>query len=258
MIDSHCHLAGEEFAADLDAVVARAAGAGVTTAVCILGAGDAAESARAAVVRKAWPGVRFASGIHPHHAGEFAGEVNRAVDTVRKSVEAEGACAIGEIGLDYHYDLSPRGVQQEIFRAQVATARELRLPIAIHTREATEDTFRILREEGAGDVCGVFHCFTGDSDMARAALELGFYLSFAGIVTFPRAAALREAAKLTPAGRLLGETDAPYLAPVPFRGRRNEPAHVARVYDALATVRDVTVEDLIEQVNANFGRLFTA
>ncbi|MDQ3347090.1 MAG: TatD family hydrolase [Acidobacteriota bacterium] len=258
MIDSHCHLAGEEFAADLDAVVARAVGAGVTTAVCILGAGDEAESARAAVVRKAWPGIRFASGIHPHHAGEFAGEVNRAVETVRKSVDAEGACAIGEIGLDYHYDLSPRRVQQEIFRAQVATARELRLPIAIHTREAAEDTFQILREEGAGDVRGVFHCFTGDSDMARAALELGFYLSFAGIVTFPRAAALHEAAKLTPAGRLLGETDAPYLAPVPFRGRRNEPAHVARIYEALATVRDVPVEDLIEQVNANFGRLFTA
>ena len=256
MIDSHCHLAGDEFAADLDAVVARALGAGVTTAVCILGAGDAAESARAAVVRQAWPGIKFSSGIHPHHAAEFADEVDRAVATVRKSVELEGACAIGEIGLDYHYDLAPRPVQQAIFRAQIATARALHLPVAIHTREAAEDTFRILREEGAGDVRGVFHCFTGDSDMARAALDLGFYLSFAGIVTFPRSTALREAAKITPAHRLLGETDSPYLAPVPFRGRRNEPAHVARVYDALATLRGVPREELIEQVTANFEALF--
>lgn len=256
MIDSHCHLAGEEFVADLDAVVARALESGLTTALCILGAGDSEESARAAVVRNAWPGIRFSTGIHPHHAGEFADALERAVETVRSSVAHEGACAIGEIGLDYHYDLSPRVVQQEVFRAQVATARELRLPIAIHTREAAEDTFRILREEGAGEVRGVFHCFTGDEVMARGALDLGFYLSFAGIVTFPRSAALRHAAKITPANRLLAETDSPYLAPVPHRGKRNEPAHVARVYQTLAELRGMPVEELTRQVTDNFETLF--
>jgi TatD DNase family protein len=256
MIDSHCHLAGEEFVADLDAVVARAREAGLTTAMCILGAEDAEESARAAAVRTAWPAVRFATGIHPHHAGLFAGGLDRLVQILRSSVAREGACAIGEIGLDYHYDLSPRGLQQEVFRAQVATARELRRPVAIHTREAAEDTFRILREEGGGEVRGVFHCFTGDEAMARAALDLGFCLSFAGIVTFPRSTTLREAARISPADRLLVETDSPYLAPVPFRGKRNEPAHVARVYEVLAEARSVHIEDLTRQVTANFERLF--
>jgi TatD DNase family protein len=256
MLDSHCHLAGPEFVEDLDAVVARAVAAGLTTAICILGAEDDQESARASAVRTAWPAVRFSTGIHPHHAGAFAGEVDRAIATVRRSVAREGACAIGEIGLDYHYDLSPRNVQQEVFRAQIATARELRLPVVIHTREATEDTFQILRDEGAGNIRGVFHCFTGDAAMARSALDLGFYLSFAGIVTFPRSDALRAAAKITPADRLLAETDSPYLAPVPFRGKRNEPAHVARIYQTLASVREMPVEELTPQVRENFEALF--
>ncbi len=181
----------DEFAADLAAVVARASGAGVTSALCILAAGNDVEAARAADVRRAWPAVRFAVGIHPHQAGEFAGSIDRAVETVRHGLALHGACAIGEIGLDYHYDFSPRDVQQEVFRAQVRLAGELRLPVIIHTREATDDTFRILAEEGAGEVRGVFHCFTGDEAMARAALEIGFHVSFAGIVTFPRAEAIR-------------------------------------------------------------------
>jgi TatD DNase family protein len=256
MLDSHCHLAGPEFVGDLDAVVTRAVESGLTTALCILGAEDADESVRAAAVRTAWPAIRFSTGIHPHHAGAFAGDPDRAVETVRRSAAREGACAIGEIGLDYHYDLSPRDVQREVFRAQVATARELRLPIVIHTREATEDTFQILRDEGGGDIRGVFHCFTGDQAMARSALDLGFYLSFAGIVTFPRSDALRDAAKITPADRLLAETDSPYLAPVPFRGKRNEPAHVARIYQTLASVRGTPVEEVTLQVGENFEALF--
>jgi TatD DNase family protein len=257
VIDSHCHLAGEEFVTDLESVVARAVDAGLTGALCILGAGDRDESMRASAVRSAWPAMRFATGIHPHHAGEFAGDVTHAVATVRASVANEQACAIGEIGLDYHYDFSPRAAQHEIFRAQVAIARELRLPVAIHTREATDDTFAILRDEGAGNVRGVFHCFTGDEVMARAALDLGFYLSFAGIVTFPRSQALRGAARITPADRLLAETDAPYLAPVPHRGKRNEPAYVARVYGELAAVRGVGVDELAMQISRNFHALFS-
>src|SRR3954451_8770587 len=258
MIDSHCHLAGEEFVADLDSVVGRARDAGLTGALCILSAGDAEESARAGTVRAAWPQVRFSAGIHPHHAGDYADAADRASETVRKSVRDEHACAIGEIGLDYHYDFAAPAVQHDIFRAQVALARELHLPVVIHTREAAEDTFRILREAGAGEVRGVFHCFTGDEAMARTALDLGFYLSFAGIVTFPKSQALRDAARITPAERLLAETDAPYLAPVPHRGKRNEPAYVARVYAELAALKGVAVDELARQITRNFHALFSS
>jgi len=256
MIDSHCHLAGEEFAEDLDAVVSRARAAGVTGALCILAAGDQAEAARASRVRDAWPEARFAAGIHPHQAGEHGSDVASAVEMVRRTLVAERACAIGEIGLDYHYDFSPRDVQQEVFRAQVQLALELGLPIVIHTREATDDTFAILRETGGGDLRGVFHCFTGDSAMARRALDANFHLSFAGIVTFPRADSLREAAQLVPADRLLAETDSPYLAPVPHRGKRNEPAHVVRVVETLALVRGVDAGRLGEELTRNFTVLF--
>lgn len=256
MIDSHCHLAGEEFEADLDSVVSRARSAGVSAALCILAAGDRQEAARAQRVRQAWPQVHFATGVHPHQAGEFAGRVSDACDTVRRAVEEHGACAIGEIGLDYHYDFSPRDVQREIFGAQVEIALELRLPVIIHTREATEDTFQILRETGGGRLRGVFHCFTGDEAMARSALDINFYLSFAGIVTFPRADAIRAAAKMAPSDRVLAETDSPYLAPVPHRGKRNEPAYVAEVVAKLAEVRSASTGDLAAEVTRNFTALF--
>ena len=256
MIDSHCHLAGEEFAEDLTEVAGRAAAAGVETALCILAAEDAAERARADVVRAAWPGIRFATGIHPHHAGQFAGDLPRAVATLEAAIAASGACAIGEIGLDYHYDFSPRDVQQEVFRAQIRLARARDLPIIIHTREATDDTFRLLEEEGERAIRGVFHCFTGDEAMARRALDIGFYLSYAGILTFPKAGELRGAARVTPLDRLLSETDSPYLAPVPHRGMRNEPAFVARVVAVLAELRGVETTAMAAQIRTNFNRLF--
>ena len=256
MIDSHCHLAGEEFAADLEAVVARARDAGLSGALCILSAGDQSEAARAIRVREVWPDVRFAVGVHPHQAGELAGRVDEACLTVRREAQRHRACAIGEIGLDYHYDFSPRDVQREIFRAQVALALELRLPVIIHTREATDDTFDILREAGGGQLRGAFHCFTGDETMARSALELDFYLSFAGIVTFPRAETIRAAARIAPDNRVLAETDAPYLAPVPHRGKRNEPAYVAEVVRKLAEIRGVPMSDVAGQVSRNFASLF--
>ncbi len=258
MIDSHCHIAGEEFEADLTDVVRRALDAGVRSALCVLSAGDAAEAARAQQVRAAWPSARFSVGVHPHNAGRFAGRIAEASDLVRTETARARACAIGEIGLDYHYDFSPRDVQQAIFRAQVALAREMGLPVIIHTREATEDTFRILAEVGEGAVRGVFHCFSGDAAMARAALDLGFFLSFAGIVTFPRSAELREAARLVPSGRLLSETDSPYLAPVPFRGKRNEPAYVARVVEALAEARGEPAARVAEATEEAFAVLFGA
>lgn len=256
MIDSHCHIAGEEFAPDLDAVVLRARAAGVSAALCIVAAGDHAEAARASRVRTAWPEVRFATGIHPHQAGDAASHIEEAMALVRQAAVAQSACAIGEIGLDYHYDFAPRPAQHQIFRRQVAVARELRLPVVIHTREAAADTFEILQSEGRGDLRGVFHCFSGDEAMARAALDIGFHVSFAGMVTFPRAAGIREAARRVPADRLLAETDSPYLAPVPHRGRRNEPALVVRVVEALAEIRGESTAVVAAQIDANFDALF--
>jgi TatD DNase family protein len=163
---------------------------------------------------------------------------------------------LGEIGLDYHYDLSPRDVQREVFRAQVRFAREAATPIVVHTREADEDTLAILEDEGRGEVAGVFHCFSGTAELARRALDLGFMLSFSGIVTFPRAGALRAIAASTPLGRLLVETDCPYLAPVPMRGRRNEPAWVVHTAKAVSSLHHAAPEDFDRAVTASFDSLF--
>ena len=254
MIDSHCHLADEGFEADLEAVVARAQAAGLTAALVILAAGDAAEAARARKVREAWGAVRFATGVHPHSAGTFAGQPGEAAAATERHAAAFDACGIGEIGLDYHYDFAPRDVQRAVFAAQLASAKRLGRPVIIHTREATDDTFDVLIASGGS--AGVFHCFTGDATMARRALDIGFHVSFSGIVTFPKAESIREAARLVPDDRLLVETDSPYLAPVPFRGTRNEPAHVARVLEAVAVLRGVTAAQLAERTSRNFDGLF--
>jgi TatD DNase family protein len=251
MFDSPSHPAGEAIAADLDAVVERARGAGLAGAMVILSSGDRAEGDRAVNVRTAWPAVRFAVGIHPHHAGDHADDVDGAIARLTDELGTHDAVALGEIGLDYHYDFSPRPIQQEIFQRQLQLAKARDLPVVIHTREATGDTFDILRDHGNG-LRVVFHCFTGGLEMARAALDLGAWLSFAGIVTFPKAEELRAVAKMVPADRFLVETDSPYLAPVPFRGKRNEPAHVAKVVEGLAAVRGAAVEEVAAQSTANF------
>ena len=257
MIDSHCHLADEAFEADLAEVVGRAREAGLRHALCVLAAGNAAEARRADRVSALWPELRFAAGVHPHEAGRFAEQPGNVVDVVRAALaDRAGVRAIGEIGLDYHYDVAPRPVQQAVFGRQVALARELALPIVIHTREATDDTFAILREAGGGEVRGVFHCFSGDADMARAALDLGFYVSFAGVVTFPRAEDVRGAARIVPLDRLLVETDAPYLAPVPHRGQRNEPARVVHVVEAVARLRGEPPETIAAGAVAAYEALF--
>ena len=162
------------------------------------------------------------------------------------------AVAVGEIGLDYHYDFSPRDVQRDVFAAQISLALELDKPVVIHTREATDDTFAVLREAGRGQVRGVMHCFSGSIEDARRALEIGFYISLAGILTFPKAGALREVAAFVPDDRLLVETDAPFLAPVPHRGKRNEPAWVAETVRQLATLRSQAFDQMRACVAANF------
>ena len=255
MIDSHCHLAGEEFAADLDAVVARASEEGLSGALVILAAGDDAEGERAKSVKAAWDGVRFSVGIHPHQAGEHAGDLDAAMNRLDADLTTHGAVALGEIGLDYHYDFSPRDIQQEVFRRQLRLARKRDLPVIIHTREATEDTFRLLADESAG-LRVVFHCFTGGIEMAATALDMGAVLSFAGIVTFPKAAELRQVAQMVPGDRFLVEPDSPYRAPVPFRGKRNEPSFVAHVVEALATVRGRPAAQIARQSTETFSRVF--
>ena len=256
LVDTHCHIAGPEFVADLDAVIGRAKEAGLAHAFVVLAADDEPELRQAAAVSATWPEVRFAIGVHPHAAGKYP-DGAAAATLVRRCIEAQPLVrAVGEIGLDYHYAFAPADAQQAVFRAQIGLARELGLPIVIHTREAEDDTFAILAEEAAAGVTGAFHCFTGDRAVARRALDIGFYISLAGIVTFPRALELKEVAKLVPLDRLLIETDSPFLAPVPYRGTRNEPAHVARVAEVIAELRGTTPAAIGEAALDNFRRLF--
>jgi TatD DNase family protein len=250
-------LADEVFAADLQQVVVRARAAGLTHALTILAAEDAKEAVQAEKLAALWPDVRFTVGVHPHQAKDFAGRVG-AIASVLEAAFASNprVRAVGEIGLDYHYDFSPRDVQLEVFRAQIDYACERDLPIVIHTREATDDTFRILKEQGRGRARGVFHCFTGDGEMARAGLDMGFHLSFAGIISFPKAPELRAIARWVPGDRYLIETDSPYLAPVPHRGKRNEPAWVMRVAEVVANERRTTMQAVADETLANFVALF--
>lgn len=257
MIDSHCHLADDVFDGDLAEVIGRARGGGVRGALCVLDATSDDEQIRAMRIAELWPAVRFAIGVHPHQAGHGAEDPEAAARLVERALNRQPlARAIGEIGLDYHYDVAPRPVQEAVFRQQVRLARASNWPIVIHTREADADTIRVLEEEGGGVVRGVFHCFTGDQTLADAALALGFSLSFSGIVAFPRAGALRDIARRVPADRYLVETDSPFLAPPPHRGKRNEPAWVASVVDVLADVRDEPAEAVAARSAANFEALF--
>ncbi len=256
IVDSHCHLADEAFAGDREAVVARARAAGVGRVLCILAADDPAELARAREeVTPCWPGVLYATAVHPHRAGAYASQPEEAATVSRRAALEVDAVALGEMGLDYHYDLSPRVTQQAVFACQVSLAVELGRPVVIHTREAADDTIAILRDAGGGRVRGVMHCFTGTRDEARQALDLGFWISFSGILTFPRATELRDVAAFVPADRLLVETDAPYLAPVPHRGARNEPAWVAETLSCLAGLHGKAVDEMAATVAANFEAL---
>jgi TatD DNase family protein len=255
-IDSHCHIDGPEYDADREEVIARARAAGVTTMLNV-GTGDPHSGAidRAADLAEKQEGVYAAVGVHPHDAKLFDDKAElRLIELVRQS---ERVIAWGEIGLDYHYDHSPRDVQREVFRRQLRIARELDLPVVIHSREANDDTIAILREELSGyKRAGVLHCFGGSLAMARNAIELGFFISFAGNLTFKKAEDLRDIARQLPLGRLLVETDCPYLTPVPFRGKRNEPARVVETARCLAEVHGRELEEIGRVTSENFVKLF--
>jgi TatD DNase family protein len=255
LVDSHCHVAEAEFDADRPDVLARAAANGVTTLVCVGATGAAEANAPAVALAGQTSPVEIVAtvGIHPHHA-RTADEAAFAL--LERLARAPGVVALGETGLDFHYDFSPRDAQRAAFAHTVALARRLGLPLVVHVREAHAEAANLLRAEGVPDAGGVIHCFTGDRDDARRYLDLGLHVSVAGIVTFRNADRLRDAVRAVPADRLLVETDAPYLAPVPHRGHRNEPAWVRVVAEAVAAVRDVSFDALAAATTANARRLF--
>jgi len=255
LVDSHCHLDFPQFDADREAVLERAEQAGVR-ALLAIGVGKGPPELDAGLRRAALrPWIYATIGIHPHEAkladdAAFAGLERLAAEP--------RVLAVGEIGLDYHYDHSPRPVQQEVFVRQMELARRAQKPIIIHCREAWPDCLALLREHWRPHgLPGIFHCFSGDQSVAREGLDMGFHISFAGNITFPKAQDLREVAREIPRDRLLVETDAPYLAPVPHRGRRNEPAFVAEVARQLAALHGLAPEAMAEQTAHNFFRLLT-
>ena len=255
LIDSHTHLDDTRYNVDRDAMIARAREAGVDTLVTI--GCDLATSQAAVELAERYPFVYATVGVHPH-------EVKRIGDgwyvELQRLARHPRVVAYGEIGLDYHYNYSPPQQQRARFREQIAVARDLHLPLVIHTREAQEDTITILKEEKAADVGGVFHCFTGDAWLAKDALDLGFSLSFSGVITFQNATMLRDILRWVPMDRLLVETDCPYLTPVPHRGKRNEPAYVKLVAQTIADVKSteqsLTLEDVGRITSENARRLF--
>jgi TatD DNase family protein len=250
LVDSHCHLDDEKFAADREAVIERALAAGVERMMAI-GTGDGPADLETAVRLADQYKFFYATvGVHPHDAAKATEET---FDRLRDLLAAPKVLALGEIGLDYHYDFSPREVQRAVFVRQLALARDSGKPIVIHTREAWTDTMQILRENYSG--AGIFHCFTGGPAEAQEALGFGFHLSFGGVLTFPKAEPVREAARLAPLDRLLVETDAPYLAPVPHRGKRNEPAFLVETARKLAEIRGIAPDEMAAVTTRNFERL---
>jgi TatD DNase family protein len=249
--DSHAHLTYDRFDADRDEVIARARAAGLRHIVTVASRiGDAEACANLAAAHDF---IHFTAGVHPHEAKGWSLEVARDIE---RALRRPKAVAVGEIGLDYHYNYSPPAEQRAVFREQITLARSLGLPIVIHTREAWDDTFAILRDENGRAAGGVFHCFSGGPEEARRCLDLGFYLSFAGPVTFKNTQALAEAAVATPLERLLIETDAPYLSPHPLRGQRNEPSRVVLVAERIAALKGLAPEIVGRAATRNLEAVF--
>ena len=252
LIDSHCHLDFPDFASELDAVVAHARSASVERMVTI--STRIKRQPGLLAITERFPDVYCSVGTHPHYAHE---ELDVTVADLVARTRAAKVVALGEAGLDYHYDNSPRDAQARGFRNHIAAARETGLPLVIHSRDADDDMARILEDEtGKGAFPAVLHCFTGGPDLARRAIALGHFISFTGILTFKNSEALRSIAANLPADRILVETDAPYLAPGKFRGKRNEPAFVVETAKVLAETRGVSLDEIARQTSANFFRLF--
>lgn len=251
LIDSHAHLDDAQYDGDRAAMLDRARAAGVVQMVDV--GYDLPSSRRAIALAAGYDFIYAVVGVHPHEVADLPVDY---LDTVRELSRQAKVVAIGEIGLDYYRDLSPREVQRRVFREQLALAKELNLPVVIHDRDAHGDVLDILRKDGAGPAGGVLHCFAGSLEMAAACLEMGFYISFAGPVTYPNARRPKEVAAAVPLERLLVETDSPYLTPQAHRGKRNEPAYVRYVAEQIAALRGIAPEELARATTANARRIF--
>jgi len=254
LIDTHCHLDPAYFPDGPDAAIARAHAAGVAGFVVVGVGRDLAPARHAVALARARPQIMAAAvGIHPHDATTMNDESLGELEMLARD---PAVVAVGEIGLDYHYDHSPRDVQRAVFSRLVGLAREVKKPIVIHTREAPKDTLAILQSEGARDVGGVIHCFSEDRSFAERALDMGFYLSFSGILTFKGAKSVHDVAAWAPEDRILVETDSPYLAPVPLRGKSCEPAYVIHTAQRLAELRNADLSRIAEVTSANAAQAF--
>ena len=252
LVDSHCHLDFPDFAGELDDVMARARAAGVGSLVTI--STRVKQHAQVLAIAERFPEVYCSLGTHPHYSQE---ELDISADDLTSRADHPKIVAIGEAGLDYHYNFSAREAQHLTFRKYIAVARKTGLPLIIHSRDADTDMMDILTDEaGKGAFAAVLHCYTGGPDLARRAVALGFSISFTGILTFKNSDQLRAIARQLPSDRILLETDAPYLAPVPHRGRRNEPAYVVETARVLAETRGVSLSEITRQTTENFFRLF--
>ena len=253
MIDSHCHVDDIAFEADRPQVISRARAAGITHLLAI-GSGEGPPDLEAGIrLADQYPEFYATVGVHPHKASAADAETFSRLPNLCRHPKVVG---FGEIGLEYHYDFVPRDVQKDVFVRQMDVARQANLPIIIHARDAWDDCFALIERHWDASLGGIFHCFSGGVNEMRRTVQLGFHLGFGGVLTYPKAAEVHEAARQAPADRLLLETDCPYLAPVPFRGKRNEPAHLTHTAARLAELRNVTLAEIDQMTTANFMRLF--
>jgi TatD DNase family protein len=253
LIDSHAHIQGKEYADDREAVVARAREAGITKIIAVGGAGDMSSNTEAIALASAFPNIYATVGMHPHDAKDVGAD---ELEKLRELTSHPKVVAVGETGLDYYYSHSPHDVQRRVFTQFIRMAQETDLPIVVHERDAAEDAAKLLRAQGGGSLRGVIHCFTGNYEAACAYLDLGFYLSFTGIITFKNAEALREVVRRVPLEHILIETDSPFLTPVPHRGKRNEPAYIKFVAEMIATLKQLPLVKIADATSANVHALF--
>ena len=253
LIDSHAHIQGKEYAGETADVIARAREAGVEMIIAVGGAGDMSSNTEAVALAARFENVYATVGMHPHDAKDVGPE---DLAKLKDLTAHSKVVAVGETGLDYYYSHSPHDVQQRVFGQFIHMARDTDLPIVVHERDAAHDAVELLRSEGEGRLHGVIHCFTGNYEAACAYLDLDFYLSFTGIITFKNAEALRQVVRRVPLERILVETDSPYLTPVPHRGKRNEPAYVRQVAETIATVKDVPFDQVATLTTNNARALF--
>ena len=253
LIDSHAHIQGKEYAGEAEAVIERARAAGVEKIIAVGGAGDMSSNTEAVALADSFPNIYATVGMHPHDAKDVGADELRAL---RELTSHAKVIAVGETGLDYYYNHSPHEVQRRVFTQFIHMARETGLPIVVHERDAAQEVAELLRSEGGRELHGVIHCFTGNYEAACDYLDLGFYLSFTGIITFKNAEPLRQVVRQVPLEKMFVETDSPFLTPMPHRGKRNEPAFVRLVAETVAKVKGISLEEVAERTSQNVQDLF--